>query len=589
MTVPFLRHAAVLAAALALGATSARAGAAPRAAAPTARPVVLALPRPDFRLPDTTIVFDPLETDRCLRCHGIPDFVVRDSVGGVARDLSVHVESFRRSEHGAIACRACHADIAQYPHRIARPRAAVSCGADCHARDRRGRPVRHQDTVDEYARSAHGGALDGKEPDGPDCGYCHGGGDPHAITKATKAYSAAQRTAMCAGCHDDGARMRRRKVDDGAVAAWRASVHGSLLRLGERDAPACDDCHDVHGVRASRDTAATTHAAHLPRTCGRTDCHEGAGAAIARAGGSHPGLAPARHPRLAAAREALGRIGGGVLLLFALGVALDAQRRLLRRRRPARSPAPSGPPVARIALATRLQHGALVASFTTLALTGLPLRFPERLGALARVAGGAGALRTSHRAAGVVLAIVLLVHLARTLAALVRAGGRPAAAWPLWPTGDDVREAWQTLLWELRLRRTLPAYGRHHFRQKAHYFAVLWGVPMMTLTGGALWLTERLAGRLPEGALATALLMHGDEALLAIGITLVWHMYQVHIAPGAHHRFLTWIDGRITRAHWLVQHPRDAERAGAGRLADDERTRLHEEALGAPRADRPAR
>jgi cytochrome b subunit of formate dehydrogenase len=218
--------------------------------------------------------------------------------------------------------------------------------------------------------------------------------------------------------------------------------------------------------------------------------------------------------------------------------------------------------VTRLSFAQRAQHFALVVSFVTLALTGLPLRFPEAPGAagLYRALGGVGVARVLHRAAAVVMIAVGAVHLVYVVSLLVKARFRPLRAWPMIPSLKDARDFWQTSLYYLGLRPHLPEYDRFNFREKFDYFAVFWGLPVMMLSGLVLWFPVFFGNHLPDTAIVAAYIAHSDEAVLAISVIVIWHMYNVHVSPGVHHRFLTWLDGKITHAEWLVSHPAEVAR-----------------------------
>jgi cytochrome b subunit of formate dehydrogenase len=317
----------------------------------------------------------------------------------------------------------------------------------------------------------------------------------------------------------------------------------------------------VHRVIAARDTASSVNAAHLPATCGQEDCHPGARLPFAMSGANHLALRVRREPGLAAFEGLL--IGGGVALLVLLGgvAALDAQRRFIGRPRPA--PAGRGGLVPRLGTTMRLQHGALVVAFVLLALTGLPLRFPDSAAArwLYDLLGGAGPARVAHRAGGVLLALTGIAHLAWALVLLRRARGDVRLAWPMLPDRTDASEAWHAVLHAVRIRAAAPEHGRHHFREKVHYLAVCWGVPMMVASGLVLWFPVFFGNRLPDPWLVLAHLAHGDEALIAIGVVVLWHFYTVHVMPWPHHRFMTWLDGRVHHAHWVAEHGREAAAA----------------------------
>jgi nitrate/TMAO reductase-like tetraheme cytochrome c subunit len=77
----------------------------------------------------------------------------------------------------------------------------------------------------------------------------------------------------CSSCHAD------------AVAAYTKSAHAEARQAGNVIAATCTDCHGVHDIRASTDTAAPTYPLNLPNTCGR--CH--GDARIIAAGGIRVG------------------------------------------------------------------------------------------------------------------------------------------------------------------------------------------------------------------------------------------------------------------------------------------------------------
>jgi len=244
----------------------------------------------------------------------------------------------------------------------------------------------------------------------------------------------------------------------------------------------------------------------------------------------------------------------------------------------------------RLTLAQRAQHGALLGSFVLLALTGLPMRFPEVrwLAAVYAVVGGLPVARAIHRTAAVIMIADGLAHLVYIGVLLARAGFRPGRAWPMLPAWKDLRDVLDTSLYYLGLRRTLPAYDRFNFREKFDYFAVFWGLPVMMLSGLVLWFPVFFGNRLPDLAIGMAYIAHSDEAILAISAIVVWHMYNVHVSPGQFHRFRTWLDGRITREELLVAHPLEYERLTGEQADPAERARLAEEA-GLPLIKQPAR
>ncbi len=535
------------------------AGAAPQVSTRLAAPPV----RADYRLDVEIPAFGARESARCLVCHDVPGFVVRDSLGGPARVLTVAGGAFARSIHGTLACSQCHAEIRRYPHGEIAPRTRARCDGDCHAADSTGRAVTHADAARAFGASVHGAAARGPAADLPTCVSCHGG-DAHAVPAAPARSDRAVRLAACAPCHADGERMRAHDVEAGAVPSYERSFHFKAFELGSRRAAVCTDCHGAHDVLAVRDARARTRPDRLPATCGQDDCHRGARRPFAASGANHLDLRIARHPVLALVRTLFHVFGACVLAILGAGVLLD----LVRRRRRREPPAPPRPDdsqlVPRLTLAQRLQHGGLVTAFLVLAVSGFAVHFAHTAPAQAFTAaiGGRAVLRALHRGAAVLLMAVALVHAGYVLALLVRANFSLARGWPMLPGARDVREWWELSRWYFGGRAAPPEFDRHEFRQKLHYFLVLAGVPVMTSTGLLLWFPVFFGNRLPDTAYGIAHVVHGSEATLALAIFAFWHLWQVRVLPGPHARLRTGWDGMITRAQWREQHGAEAARVG---------------------------
>jgi len=263
-----------------------------------------------------------------VKCHGMANFAVRDSATGQVRDLHVDAAAYRASAHGALSCRSCHADVAEYPHVFPAARPHVSCGADCHATDRKGRPYSHAQEAADFATSVHGRGKAATNPDSPVCTTCHGGGSPHAVAAVKKQMTVREKMALCADCHDDRARMARDGVDPLAVASYRRSFHYKAIHFGARGTAVCQDCHAVHRVLAKDDTASTVAAANLPRTCGKDKCHPGATMNFAMSGANHLTLRIHREPVLLLEERFFLLLTGGTMLALVGGIVLDVQRRL---------------------------------------------------------------------------------------------------------------------------------------------------------------------------------------------------------------------------------------------------------------------
>ena len=60
-----------------------------------------------------------------------------------------------------------------------------------------------------------------------------------------------------------------------AFAEYRTSIHGAELEKGNPDVPACTGCHNEHGIRSRADPASATYVANISTTC--SACHSAEG------------------------------------------------------------------------------------------------------------------------------------------------------------------------------------------------------------------------------------------------------------------------------------------------------------------------
>lgn len=212
----------------------------------------------------------------------------------------------------------------------------------------------------------------------------------------------------------------------------------------------------------------------------------------------------------------------------------------------------------RFTLAQRIEHLIQLTSFTLLAITGLPQKFPEADLSQAVIAfwGGIESTRVIHRAAAIVLMVATVYHLMTIAYKLYVRRVRPT----MLPGLKDVRDALQAFLYNLGLGKVWPQMGRYTFEEKAEYWAFVWGTVVMILTGFMLWNPIATARFFPGQFIPAAKAAHGGEALLAVLAIIVWHMYGVHLR-----RFnkSMWI-GTLTEEEMHHEHPLELADIKAG-------------------------
>ena len=223
----------------------------------------------------------------------------------------------------------------------------------------------------------------------------------------------------------------------------------------------------------------------------------------------------------------------------------------------------TGPRYTRFSRGQRLQHGALMLSFTVLALTGLPQiyassRVGERLIVLL---GGIELVRLVHRGAAVVMMLAGLAHLL-DVAYRFFVRGRPLS---MWPGRQDLLDFVGTLRFNFGRASARPRLGRFTFEEKLEYWSLLWGTVVMVATGFALWNPIATARFLPGQFIPAALAAHAGEALLAVLAVIVWHGYGVHIR----HFNRSMFTGEMSEEEMREHHPLELEALQEGTAPQD--------------------
>ncbi len=221
--------------------------------------------------------------------------------------------------------------------------------------------------------------------------------------------------------------------------------------------------------------------------------------------------------------------------------------------------APAQPGVfLRFQLADRVQHLLMLLSFTTLAITGLAQKFALNFVSLyiIRVWGGIDNLRLTHHIAAALLMLVAIYHLINIGYKLFVLHQRMT----MLPSFQDVKDAFKALIYNIGLGRSRPQMGRYTFEEKAEYWALVWGILIMAITGFMMWNPLATVKFLPGMVIPAAKAAHGAEAVLAVLAIIVWHMYGVHIK-----RFnkSMWV-GRMTEEEMLHEHPLELADIKAG-------------------------
>ncbi len=182
----------------------------------------------------------------------------------------------------------------------------------------------------------------------------------------------------------------------------------------------------------------------------------------------------------------------------------------------------------------RVLHAVLFTTFLGLAATGLPLRFSSTPWAIhfAQQVGGFGAILFFHKLNAVVLTLAFLVHVKEVIkrGLIHREKGIFWGPTSMVANWKDVKDLFGHFRWFLGLGPR-PQFERYAYWEKFDYWAVFWGMVVIGFSGYAMWFAPFFARFLPGWALNAALVVHGEEGLLAILFIFSIHFVNTHLRP----------------------------------------------------------
>ncbi len=479
----------------------------------------------------------------CAQCHGQKFVMERAGFSTqpfYSYEESVHGKAVAAGSTKAAVCTDCHGVHEIRPasddkSSIFKFNVPATC-AKCHSA-----------VEQEFMQSIHGQAIRHGNSQAPVCTDCHG---IHSIKSHVDPNSsvAAQNLARttCGKCHE-GVRLSQELGLEGRRATtYLASYHGLAARGGSQVVANCASCHGVHNILPSSDPRSTINQANLARTCGQ--CHPGVTEKFtsSKVHVDAPLSADIGSKAVRWIREFyLGMIFAVIGGMLVHNLIIWRAKLIARRRTEHEF-------VERMPLRFRWQHAALLSSFIVLVLTGFALKFPDSWFASMLSLGEANR-HLLHRVAAVVLIAVSLYHLFDGL--LTREGRRLVR--DLFPTLDDARSAWQNLSYYLGLTSRKPEFPRFTYAEKAEYWALVWGMIVMALTGIMLWAKVSVGNHLPRWWLDIATAIHFYEAVLATLAIIVWHFYQVFLDPDVYPMNWAWWDGKMSAHHYHEEHGLD--------------------------------
>lgn len=223
----------------------------------------------------------------------------------------------------------------------------------------------------------------------------------------------------------------------------------------------------------------------------------------------------------------------------------------------------------------RVMHAGLMFSFIGCALSGVPLLFPYAGWAkvIANLMGGFEGAALVHRASAVLMGVVFAAHIFHFLWRGLGQGSLLTVLWgpnSLVPQWKDVTDIYQHMKFFLG-KGERPQFDRYTYWEKFDYMAVFWGMFIIGGSGLLLWFFEELSAWLPGWVFNVATLVHGHEALLAVGFIFTIHFFNGHLRLEKFPMDKVIFTGTVTEHELKEERPLEYERlVREGRLQEFE-------------------
>ncbi len=385
----------------------------------------------------------------------------------------------------------------------------------------------HEGVAEVFATSVHATKMAAGEDAAPVCTDCH---TAHSITRASEQNFKLDIINECGDCHD-------KPLHEGGLTlyeTYRTSYHGQATNLGSLRGARCSDCHGAHDIRPNDDPASRVHPDNLVETC--ATCHPRANASFAQFKAHADHTVWGDFPLLHGVWLYFLIVISSTFAAFGLHTIAWFIRSSIEHWRNGKhvhhGEAKYG--IRRFRRVDRINHALMVVSFFGLTLTGMPLLFSDQYWAqvLAACFGGVHAAGVLHRIFGLMLIGNFVLHLVGVWQRIREAGWKNVLIGPnsLMFRWRDVTDAIAMVKWFFRGGKQ-PTFDRWTYWEKFDYGAEIFGTFVIGGTGLMLWFPDLFAMIMPGWMFNIAMIVHGYEALLAVGFIFTIHFFNANLRP----------------------------------------------------------
>jgi formate dehydrogenase gamma subunit len=208
----------------------------------------------------------------------------------------------------------------------------------------------------------------------------------------------------------------------------------------------------------------------------------------------------------------------------------------------------------RFTVSQRWEHAVFLVCIAVLLLTGLPQKYntstwsqaiissPERLNLIQQI----------HHITALVLSALVLYHLGKVVYLI----SRRKLPGDMLPTVQDIKDAWNMLLYLVFIKKQKPAFGKFNFEQKVTYWFLFFSVGIMIVSGYIMWFPQVITRVLPGGMIPGAIMAHNTEAIVTTIFIILFHFYHVHFERLNLSIFSGWLNEDDMRIYHSLEYDR---------------------------------
>jgi formate dehydrogenase gamma subunit len=222
----------------------------------------------------------------------------------------------------------------------------------------------------------------------------------------------------------------------------------------------------------------------------------------------------------------------------------------------------------RFNLSQRWEHAVLMLCIFILLLTGIPQKYntstwsqaiistPERLNLIQQI----------HHITALLLTALAIYHLGKIVVQMIRR----RLPGDMLPTLQDIKDAWNMVLYLIYIKKRKPAFGKYNFEQKVTYWFLFFSIGIMIISGYIMWFPEAVTRLLPGQVIPGAIMAHSTEAIATAIFIFIWHFYHVHLERLNLSIFSGWLNEEDMRTYHSLEFERlvreDDAKEGSGEV-----------------------